>query len=170
MGTRLKYKSDTRSKIITTIIIIALLALFGVVILISLGSYFSAWLFAFIISIILIYTLSIPRHIDINDDSVEIHCLLELTSINIEDVTRVRTLQNKDMQGCIPIWGSFGFFGYYGYYLNLKNMELVKLYTRSWGNFVEILDSYGQKYIISCPNPQEFVDLVIETKSSFKSN
>ena len=170
MGTRLKYKSDTRSKIITTIIIIALLALFGVVILISLGSYFSAWLFAFIISIILIYTLSIPRYIDINDDSVEIHCLLELTSINIEDVTRVRTLQNKDMQGCIPIWGSFGFFGYYGYYLNLKNMELVKLYTRYWGNFVEILDSYGQKYIISCPNPQEFVDLVIETKSSFKSN
>ena len=169
MNIRFKYKSDALSKVITIIIIIALMVLFGVIILISLGSYFSAWLFAFIISFILIYTLSIPRYIDVSDDSVDIHCLLELTSINIEDITRVRTLKNRDMRGCIPIWGSFGFFGYYGYFLNLKNMELIKLYTRSWGNFVEILDLYGQKYIVSCANPQEFVDLVVETKSAFKS-
>ena len=167
MEKRYLYKRDTKSKVITVITIIIILAVLGLIILIGLGSYFSAWVLTFIISIISIYILSIPRYIDVRDDCVEIHSVLELTIINIEDVTRVRTLENKKMRGCFPIWGSFGFFGYYGYYIAPRKMELIKIYAGSWSNFVEIMDLYGQKYVVSCSNPQELVDLITSNKANF---
>ena len=167
MRKRFTNQLDRRAKIVTLMTITALATILGIAIFISLGSYVSAWLFALFISIILICALSIPRHIDVSDDCVEICCIMELTVINIEDVSRVRTIQTEDMQKCIPIWGSFGFFGYFGYFFNFRTMELIKMYARSWGNFVEIMDSFGQKYIVSCANPQELVDIITENRAKF---
>jgi len=101
--------------------------------------------------------LSVPRYILVGEGAVEIHCVLELTTIRYEDLVSVRRVRRSEMKYCFPLFGSYGFFGYYGYYYNLRYWDMVRVYAGSWSRFVEIEDIYEQKYIISCTDPDAFI-------------
>lgn len=151
MNKRFKYDHfDQRTHYVTASVITA-----GVMLLLLWfyyieTSYYTAWIISNIVAIICLYILSVPRYIEVTSEAVEIHCIVDLTRIKLEDLSSVRKMAPKEMSRCIPIVGSYGFFGYYGYYLDLRRWNMVKVYATQWRNFVEIEDIYEQRYIISC--------------------
>jgi len=156
MNKRYYYQFDRRSRLITSIVITL-----AVLITLLVGYYESAYVTAWFISLVAgvggLYVLSIPRFILVGEEAVEIHCVLELTTIRYDDLVSVRKLRKPEMKYCFPLLGSYGFFGYYGYYYNLRYWDLVKVYAGGWGHFVEMEDIYEQKYIVSCADPDTFV-------------
>ena len=96
------------------------------------GGYLSAWFTSFIVALIALMSLSIPRRIVVTDEKVEVRCLL-------------------DFGGC-------GFFGYYGHFLDLRRFERVRLYASEWKNFVEITDIYEDRLYVSCSDADRLVE------------
>ena len=121
------------------------------------GGYFSAWFTSFIVALIALMALSIPRKIVVGEASVEIRCLLDVTEIRREEIRSVRRVETKRMKWIVPLFGGCGFFGYYGHYFDLRRFERVRLYASVWRNFVEIEDIYDERIIVSCPDPDRLV-------------
>ena len=157
---RYKYILDERCKRLTIIFAVIIVGLGLVAYFFSPGNYLSAWYIAFALAILALLVLSIPRFIKIDGNSLEIHCIVELTQIKMEDIKSVRKIDRGRMKYCFPLLGSYGFFGYYGYYFNLSEMNLVKVYASKWDDFVMIEDIYDNIYIVNCDRSDELVRLV----------
>ena len=151
------YRSDLRSKRITVIVLAVLVEAFGLFDYFAVGGYMPAWFLFFMVIVLALYILSIPRYIHVDEEAVEIHCLLESTYIHYADLKSVRCMAPGGMKYAFPLLGSYGFFGYYGYYFNLREWSTIKVYASQWSNFVEIEDIYEQKYVISCDDPQMLI-------------
>ena len=121
------------------------------------GGYFSAWFTSFIVALIALMALSIPRKIVVSDESVEIRCLLDVTEIRREEIRAVRAVEPRRMKWVVPLFGGCGFFGYYGHYFDLRRFERVLLYASVWRNFVEIENIYDERIIVSCPDPGRLI-------------
>lgn len=121
------------------------------------GGFLSAWFITFIIALMALMTLSIPRHVDIYDDRVSIHCILELTDIDTSEIVSVRKVDAKEMKWIMPLFGGYGFFGYYGHFLDLKGLEHITIYASQWRNFVEITDIYEDKCYIGGIDADRFI-------------
>lgn len=146
-----------------TVVHIVVFIVTGIVLtLIFEGGYVLAWFLSLMLAIIGLMTLSIPRKIVITDEGVEICCISDYTEIPYEDIASVRKVQAREMRPFLPIFASAGFFGYYGYFLNLRKMDLVKIYASKWRNFIEITDIYEDKYYVSCDDGDGFVEMVAE--------
>ena len=129
------------------------------------SGYLQAWLYSILIAIAALYVLSIPRYISVDDLHLEIHCMVEMTRIDIRDIATVRRVDAAQLRG--KLWivlGSYGFFGYFGYFFNWREWELVKTYATQWANFVEIEDIYEQKYIVSCPHADHLIETIMQAK------
>ena len=109
------------------------------------GGYLSAWFTSFIVALVALMALSIPRRIVVTDDRVEVRCLLDITEIRRDEIASVRRVEPRRMKWFVPIFGGFGFFGYYGHFLDLHRFDRVKLYASEWKNFVEITDIYEDR-------------------------
>lgn len=155
---------DRRSRRITIAVIAVVTVALAAIVWLDAGSYLSAWSVSIVAAIVLLYILSIPRRITVDRSQIAIHCILELTTIPLKDLKTVRRISTRRMQYTLPLLGSYGFFGYYGYYFNLRRWETMKIYARRWSNFVEIESIYEEIYIVSCPDPDEFVKAVREMK------
>ena len=114
MNKRYNYIFDRRSRLITSVIITVTVLLVLLVGYYSRGGYLLAWFMSLLAGVGALYVLSIPRYILIGEDAVEIHCVLELTTIRYENLVAVRKLSRHEMKYCFPMLGSYGFFGYYG--------------------------------------------------------
>ena len=90
------------------------------------GGYLSAWFTSFIVALIALMALSIPRKIVVTDETVEVRCLLDITEIRRSEIASVRRVDNKRMKWFVPIFGGYGFFGYYGRFLDLRRFDRVK--------------------------------------------
>lgn len=155
----MKYKSrfDRRSKWITTIAALIVLA-FGVwIYLRSESTFLPAWITVLLLAIVLLLAMSIPRFVEITHSSIEIHCVVELTNIPLDEIKQVTQLSDQQMKWCIPLGGVYGIFGYYGYYLDLKEWDTFKLYAREWKNFVAIENIYEQTIVVSVSDPEAFM-------------
>ena len=143
--------------------IYSMIYLFGVILLaIALyflyeGGYFSAWFSSSIMALLLLSSLSIPRKISLNDNHLRIYCLMDITEIDIKEISSVRKVDNSEMKGIIPLFAGFGFFGYYGHYLDVIQVERVLIYASEWNNFVEITDIYERRIYLSCKEANELV-------------
>ena len=122
------------------------------------GGYLSAWFFSFIVALIALMSLSIPRRILVDDEGLHILCLLDITELRGEEIASVRQVDKQELRGFIPYFGGYGFFGFYGHYFDLKNLERVKIYASEWRNFVEITDIYENRIYVSCTQGAELVD------------
>ena len=98
------------------------------------GGYLSAWFTSFIVALIALMSLSIPRRIV------------------------VRRVDPRRMKWFFPVFGGCGFFGYYGHFLDLRRFERVKLYASEWKNFVEITDIYEDRLYVSCSDAGRLVE------------
>lgn len=121
------------------------------------GGYLSAWFTSFIVALIALMSLSIPRRIVVTDEKVEVRCLLDITEIRRDEIASVRRVEPRRMKWFVPIFGGFGFFGYYGHFLDLRRFDRVKLYASEWKNFVEITDIYEDRLFVSCTEADRLV-------------
>lgn len=166
MEARFKYKCDKRCKWLTAVYIVIIAAGFTAVAIFGSGGYMEAWIVSILIAVIALYLLSIPRYIKVDDDNLEIQCVVEMTSIDLRDIVGIRNVDPDEYKHkLLCLLGSYGFFGYYGYYLNLRSWEIIKVYAGERRNLVEIEDSYEQTYIISCRESDELIDAVMKAKS-----
>lgn len=156
---RMKY-----SKFVIAMSILFLLLSLAVVlyfVLYSGGSYLPAWILTLVIVVVLLSSLSIPRYVILSHTSVEVHCVMDLTIVGLNDIKEVKPLTKRDVKYCLPLGGISCFFGYYGYYLDIRRMRLLQLYARKWSNFVEI--KYGVKkkrLVVGVEEPELFIEMV----------
>ncbi len=121
------------------------------------GGYLSAWFTSFIVALIALMALSIPRKIVVTEDRVEIRCLLDITEIRRDEIASVRRVETRRMKWFLPIFGGYGFFGYYGHFLDLRRLDRVRIYASEWRNFVEITDIYEERLYVSCTEADRLV-------------
>lgn len=121
------------------------------------GGYLSAWFTSFVVALIALMSLSIPRRIVVSDEKVEIRCLLDITEIRRDEIASVRRVDTRRMKWFLPIFGGYGFFGYYGHFLDLRRFDRVRIYASEWRNFVEITDIYEERLYVSCAAADELV-------------
>ena len=123
------------------------------------GGYLSAWFTSFIVALIALMSLSIPRKIVVSDETVR--CLLDITEIRRDEIASVRRVDPRRMKWFFPVFGGCGFFGYYGHFLDLRRFERVKLYASEWKNFVEITDIYEDRLYVSCSDADRLVEVLM---------
>ncbi|MCD8174300.1 MAG: PH domain-containing protein [Alistipes sp.] len=165
MEARFGYKRDKRCKWLTAVwlVIIAGVPLFLVFGMES--SYMRAWILAFGAAILALYILSIPRYVKVDDDYLEIHCVVEMTRIDVRDVVNIRKIDPDGYTSrFMCLLGSYGFFGYYGYYLDFRQWDFVKVYATERCHLVLIEDIYEQSYLISCRDCDRLVEAVTQAK------
>lgn len=121
------------------------------------GGYLSAWFTSFVVALVALMSLSIPRRIVVTDEKVEIRCLLDITEIRREEIASVRRVEKRRMRWFLPVFGSCGFFGYYGHFIDLRRFDRVRLYASEWKNFVEITDIYEERLYVSCTEADKLV-------------
>lgn len=121
------------------------------------GGYLSAWFTSFVVALVALMSLSIPRRIVVTDEKVEIRCLLDITEIRREEIASVRRVERRRMRWFLPVFGSCGFFGYYGHFIDLRRFDRVRLYASEWKNFVEITDIYEERLYVSCTEADKLV-------------
>ena len=121
------------------------------------GGYLSAWFTSFIVALVALMSLSIPRKIVVSDETVEVRCLLDITEIRRDEIASVRRVDPKRMKWFLPIFGGCGFFGYYGHFIDLRRLDRVRLYASEWRNFVEITDIYEARLYVSSADADRLV-------------
>lgn len=124
------------------------------------GGYMIAWGASLAGAILLLHIMSIPRYTLVSDTALEIHCVVEITRIAYADLRSIRRVGPDALHDKYVLLGGYGFFGYYGYYFDTRRWETVKLYCRERRNLVEITDITDQRYIVSCPEPDELIRTV----------
>ena len=126
------------------------------------GGYMLAWFLSLLVALIGLMILSVPRKIVLTDESVEICCVSDMTTIRYDDIASIRIVPQCDMRWFMPIFASIGFLGFYGYFLNLRRLDLVAVYAAKWADFVEITDIFDDKYYVSCDKREELVGIITE--------
>lgn len=163
--TKFKYSLDRRSKRITWGIIVLIVGLAVVFHFIWGTSYIPAWFLLFLLCIITLYILSFPRYLTIDDDALQIHCIVELTRIHVEEIEKIRRIDRDYFRRMIPLIGSYGFGGYYGYWFHLSDWEICKVYATERKQLVLIEDIYEDIYIVSCTDPDRLIELCMEARN-----
>lgn len=164
MEQRFKYSRNKRTRRLTWILSAVIFAVFVAVALLVREEYVRAWLIVLLLTILLLYVLSIPRYIKVDREALEIHCVVEMTRIPIADINSVRKVTPQDTGRLTLLLGSYGFFGYFGYYASLRRWEIVRVYAGEWDNLVEIEDIYEDKYLISCREADRLIEMVLQAK------
>lgn len=143
--------------------IVKLVAVVGAVVALYLlydGGYISAWFLSVTVAVVALCVLSIPRQIRIDDATIEIHCILEMTEIELIDVASVERVDRQQIKWLVPVFASYGLFGYYGYYFDLRALDWVHVYATEWSNLVMITDKYEQQFLVSCDDPERLISTI----------
>jgi hypothetical protein len=164
MEKKYKYKLDKKSRWITFIIFFLIAVVTACFYIWLPTRYIPTWFVVTIFCLIAIVTLSIPRFIKVNDEALEIHCIVELTRIHIEDIESVRPLKCREARWIIPLLASYGFFGYFGSFFSLRDWDFYKVYTAARVNRVVIEDIYEDRYLVSCRDADRLIETVTQAK------
>lgn len=152
-----KYHFD-RHTVYWTLVYLVIFLLLGVgLYFLYEGGYLSAWFTSFIVALVALMSLSIPRRIVVTDETVEIRCLLDITELRRDEIASVRRVEPRRMKWFLPVFGGCGFFGYYGHFIDLRRFERVRIYASEWKNFVEITDIYEDRLYVSCTDADRLV-------------
>lgn len=155
-----KFKFGRRMKLTSALYLALFIALALSLFALHEGGYLSAWLTCSILAIILLMSLSIPRKIHIDQQSLRIDSLMDITEVQIREIASVRRVDKKEMKGFVPLLGGCGFFGYYGHWIDVIQVERVRIYASEWDNFVEITDIYESRLYLSCSDPDSLVEQI----------
>ncbi|MCD7962480.1 MAG: PH domain-containing protein [Rikenellaceae bacterium] len=161
-----RYRLNKKSKRLSVIFLIVSFLLIILCNYYSVSGFLPAWVISLLVTVAALYILSIPKYVRVTDNSVEIHCVIELTNIPIKNIKSIKQLDRSEMKFTAPLLGSYGFFGFYGYFYDFSRMSIVKMYASAWENFVMIEDIYEDTYIINCNDPDEFIRLVEQNKEA----
>ncbi|MCD8184926.1 MAG: PH domain-containing protein, partial [Rikenellaceae bacterium] len=123
------YKPDKRARILTWVICITIILTAAFFMYYSQSGYFPIWFTFFLLTVLLLCILSIPRKIRVTDQALQIQCVVEMTRIELENIVNIRKMERSEMKYSVPLLGSYGFFGYYGWYYNFEEFSLYKVYA-----------------------------------------
>ena len=124
------------------------------------GGFFSAWFISFVMAIFALMILSIPRRIVLLDNKLEIQCVFDITEIDLQEISRIRRVSPRRLRRTMLLFGSSGFCGYYGKFFDLREFEVITIYSSEWNNFVEITDIYDSRIYVSCREADELIAAV----------
>lgn len=157
MRSSFRYHFDRRTIIVSILALV--LCAGGAVLLYMLymGGFFSAWFVSFVMAIFALMILSIPRRIILLDNKLEIQCVFDITEIDLQEISRIRKVSNRRLRWTMLLFGSSGFCGYYGKFFDLKEFEVITIYSSEWNNFVEITDIYDSRIYVSCRDADELI-------------
>ena len=161
-----KYKNGRYTLYWTAVYIAIFLLLALLLMYLYEGGYVSAWFGSFIVALIALMLMSVPRKIVVTEESLQIRCLLDITEIKRSEISSARAVSRKDMRWKMPIFGSVGFFGYFGKFVDFKRFRLVEIYATEWGNFVEIKTIYEDTYYVSCHERERLLAMLQQENSS----
>ncbi len=156
---RINYRLDRRTLRTSLIISLVLVLAFAALYFFVGDGYLRAWIIALLLAVVVLFVLSIPRYISFGKGLLEIHCIVELTRIRVEDIVSIGRVTREEIKPLLLL-GSYGFFGYYGYYADLRQWDTVKVYATEWDNLVLIQDIYETRFLVSCRQADELIDLV----------
>ena len=145
-----KYKNGRYTLYWTAVYIVVIVLLVAVLMQLYEGGYLSAWFGSFIVALLALMLMSVPRKIVVTEQTMQIRCLLDITEIPLSEISSARAVNRKEMSWKFPIFGSVGFLGYFGRYIDFKRFRMVEIYATEWGNFVEIQTIYEETYYVSC--------------------
>ena len=165
---KFKYKTDRRTMAISIMMIILFIGIAIALLLLYTGGFFSAWFTSLIIALMALMILSVPRYVGIKEDSVEIHCVMDVTSIELREIASIRKVDRQQMRWIIPIFGAAGFFGYYGKFFDFKEFDAITIYASEWNNFVEIIDIYDYRTYVSCRDSDRFIESVLNAIEQYE--
>lgn len=126
----------------------------------STGTYLYAWFVSLALSVFALFVMSIPKYVRVSQESVEIHCVLEMTSIRLKDIRRVHRIESYRVRQLIPLIGSYGFWGFYGYYFDAIHLRIVRLYAKKLSGMVVLQDIYNTRYYVSCSDSMLMVNTI----------
>ena len=132
------------------------------------GGFFSAWFVSFVLALMALMILSIPRRIVLLENKVEIQCIFDITEIDIAEIAQIQKVEKDTLCWTILLFGSSGFFGYYGKYFDLKEFEIVNIYASEWNNFVEIVDIYDSRTYVSCRDAEALIASINEQRNNIQ--
>lgn len=157
-----KYKNGRYTLYWTAVYIIVIVLLAAVLMQLYEGGYVSAWFGSFIVALVALMLMSVPRKIVVTEQSLQIRCVLDITEIALSEISSVRAVSRKEMGWKFPIFGSVGFFGYFGRFIDFKRFRMVEIYATEWGNFVEIRTIYEDTYYVSSHERDRLIALLKE--------
>ena len=111
MQKKYRYRLDRRGRRITAVVTILLVTAFVAFHFVWGANYLPAWMLFLLLCVVLLYILSIPRYISLDDTSIDIHCIVDLTRIHLEDVELIRRIEPTEFRRLWPLLGSYGFWG-----------------------------------------------------------
>lgn len=114
------------------------------------GGFFSVWFTSFIVAIILLMVLSVPRAIHLDDRSLVVDSILDVTEIELDRITSIKKISPRKIRWVLPIFGGCGLFGYYGHFFDLKHFRHIQIYATEWRYLVEVVDIFDEHYYLSC--------------------
>lgn len=132
------------------------------------GGFFSAWFVSFVLALMALMILSIPRRIVLLDNKVEIQCIFDITEIDIAEIAQIEKVDKEKLRWTMLLFGSSGFFGYYGKYFDFKELEFVTIYASEWNNFVEIVDIYDSRTYVSCRDAEALIASINEQRNNIQ--
>lgn len=127
-----KYRFGRRTLYWTAIYVAILMLVIAGLLHLYEGGYLSAWFTSFVVALMALMALSIPRKIVVTNEKFEVRCLLDITEIRRAEIASVRRVDPHEMRWIIPLFGGCCFFGYYGHYLDLKDFDRVRIYASEW--------------------------------------
>ena len=98
------YKFDRRT--ITLTVLMLLVCAAGSVLLDVLytGGFFSAWFVSFVMALIALMVLSIPRRIVMLDNTLEIQCIFEITEIDVKEIASINKVDKDKLRWAMPLF------------------------------------------------------------------
>ncbi len=158
-------KADRRSWL-TTLAVLAVMG--GGLALLYAGAegayYVAAWATALCVALVALLMLSKPTRIILDDNTLELRCLLDTTNISIGSIVDIVALGDEGFRHKMPLCGSCGFFGYFGRYITLKGGRVYRVYATTRKQCVAIHTTH-RRYLISCRNADLLVSLVLDARA-----
>ncbi len=155
-----KYTFGRRIRWVSIGVLVLIVAVVFALYLLYDGGYISAWFLSITVAVIALCVLSIPRQIRIDEATIEIHCILELTEIELIDVASVERVERQQIKWLLPLVASFGLFGHYGIYFDFRTLDWVHVYATQWDNLVMITDKYEQQFLVSSDEPERLISTI----------
>ncbi len=156
------YKNGRYTLYWTAVYIIIIVLLAALLMQLYEGGYVSAWFGSFIVALLALMLMSVPRKIVVTQEALQIRCVLDITEIKLSEISSVLAVSRKEMGWKFPIFGSVGFLGYFGRFIDFKRFRMVEIYATEWGNFVEIQTIYEDTYYVSCHERDRLIALLQE--------
>lgn len=166
MSTTFKFgRLDKLATVITLALAVLVVGLCVTLFAASHGAlYIAAWTTSVVLALVALCVLSWPRRIIVDEEKVELRCVVESSYIKMSSIVDVEVVGKRGLAGKIPLPGVFGFGGYYGFWIDLKTKRVYRTYMTSRSNCVVIHTSH-RRYLVSCDQPEELRSHILATKA-----